>query len=515
MEIFLYNHNYRYAVEQILLTIFPDERPVYPDAPGDGNRVEIELRRGTNIDDAEDNLTPDNDADVAECRLYIDGELYEGRAEVQISRPAEELEETRQLQRIVKFSFYHAAVACNGVKPVWGALTGIRPGKIATDIMGADDLDSALRAGADREILALDTLADYYDVSPERARLCVDTARASLIVKNSLEPGDIALYIGIPFCPTRCAYCSFVSNSVEKSFGLIAPFLEALFREIEATAEVCERLGLRVIALYIGGGTPTILSHSELDALCTRLGDNFDLSAVREFSVEGGRPETISREKLEVLRKHDVGRFCVNPQTMRDEVLNAIGRRHSAQDVRDAVRLVKETSGFALNMDLIAGLPEDTVGGFRETLEETLAFSPENITVHTLSLKKGSKIMLEGTKLPGAAEVGEMLDIAQRLLSDAGYLPYYLYRQKFTSGGFENVGWSKKGFEGLYNICMMEEHCSILSMGGGASTKLVADTGRIERMFNPKYPLEFIRDIDKIRGEKEKIETFYNALRTK
>lgn len=479
-----------------MLTMFPNERPVYPDSPQDGDRVEIELRRG-------------EVSAVAECRLHIGGGVYRGREEIENEWLTDKLTENRLLQRIVKFSFYRAAVEYTGVKPVWGALTGIRPGKIASDIM--DNMDKA--AGADGEAAAFATLTGYYDVSPERARLCVDAARASLSVKAGLLPRDIALYVGIPFCPTRCAYCSFVSNSVEKSFSLVPSFLEALYREIEATGAVCRKLGLRAIALYIGGGTPTILSASELDSLCVKLASAFDLSALREFSVEAGRPETITAEKLEVLKKHGVGRVCVNPQTMRDEVLTAIGRRHTAQDIRDAMGLVQAVGGFTVNMDLIAGLPQDTAAGFAGTLEELLSFGPANITVHTLSLKKGSKIMLEGALLPDAGEVGNMLDTAEALLRGAGYSPYYLYRQKFSSGGFENVGWSRKGFENIYNICMMEEHCSIISMGGGASTKLVTGTGRIERVFNPKYPLEYIGAIKRVCGDKEKIEEFYNGLR--
>ena len=291
---------------------------------------------------------------------------------------------------------------------------------------------------------------------------------------------------------------------------LIAPFVDALEQEIAATGEQARALGLRPVAVYFGGGTPTTLSPQQLERVCTALENSFDLGALREFTVEAGRPDTITEEKLEVLRAHGVDRVSVNPQTMSDTVLEAIGRRHSAADILTALETVRRVGGFAVNMDLIAGLPADSAAGFRSTLEQVLALSPENITVHTLSLKKGSRITTEGAALPGAEEVGAMLDFAAEALRGADYEPYYLYRQKFMSGGFENVGWTKKGFVNLYNICIMEELCSILAMGGGGSTKLVRhDGGRNLRFIAPKYPLEYIGAIDSVCAAKEKIGSFY------
>jgi len=233
---------------------------------------------------------------------------------------------------------------------------------------------------------------------------------------------------------------------------------------------------------------------------------------VRDYTVEAGRPDTITEEKMRVLRAHGVKRVSVNPQTMQDAVLAAIGRRHTAQDIVDALAAVRRAGDFDVNMDLIAGLPADSAEGFHETLSAVLALQPENITVHTLALKKGSRITLDETPLPAPEEVGKMLAEAMERLTAADYAPYYLYRQKFMAGGFENVGWSRPGRDNLYNICIMEELCSILSMGGGASTKLVSPAGRIERVFAPKYPLEYIQNIDKVCADKEKIKEFYNGL---
>ena len=351
-----------------------------------------------------------------------------------------------------------------------------------------------------------------YDVAPDRAQLCLDAARASVAAAASLVPTrDVCLYVGVPFCPTRCAYCSFVSQSVEKSMGLIPAFTDALARDIAATAGAARAAGLRPVAVYFGGGTPTTLSAAQLDAMLERLEREFDLSECREITVEAGRPDTITAEKLAVLRAHGVSRVSVNPQTMRDSVLEAIGRRHTAADVLRALELVRAAGGLQVNMDLIAGLPSDDPAGFRTTLEQVLALGAENVTVHTLSLKKGSRILLEGTRLPDGAEVGAMLDLAAGALRGAGYAPYYLYRQKFMSGGFENVGWCRPGTENLYNICIMEELCGILAMGAGGSTKLTIGDGRLKRRIAPKYAKEYIDGIDRICAEKREIVEYYQG----
>ena len=492
MKLYLIGHDYKYAAEQILLTMFPDERPEYPEGKPEGERMEIKLSRGSKYV-------------TATCALHKNNAVYRGRAAVKSELLDGELLTDRYCQRLIKNAVYRAALASGVTHPAWGALTGVRPGKLMYPL---------LKSGMDGEE-AVRSFIEKYDVSPERARLCLDTSRETLRAQESLQPEDVCLYVGIPFCPTRCAYCSFVSQSVEKSMKLIAPFVEALFKELDATAEQIKALGLRVVSVYMGGGTPTTLSAAQLDALCSRLAEKFDLSALREYTVEAGRPDTISEDKLTVLRRHGVDRISVNPQTMSDSVLETIGRRHTAQDILDALDKVRNIGGFDVNMDLIAGLPADSVEGFDETLKKVLALAPENVTVHTLSLKKGSRIMLEGSEIPAAAEVGVMLDHAYTALTEAGYRPYYLYRQKFMSGGFENVGWARDGRINLYNICIMEELCSIIAMGGGGSTKLIRqDDGRNIRIMAPKYPLEYINNIDKTCADKAKISEFYNNIIT-
>ena len=350
-------------------------------------------------------------------------------------------------------------------------------------------------------------------MSPLRRQLAMDCAQASLAVKRSLRPEEVSLYVGIPFCPTRCAYCSFVSADVGRALKLIEPFLDCLSREIKATGAMLAGAGLKVRSVYFGGGTPTTLSAPQLDRLMGELADAIDLSACTEYTVEAGRPDTITREKLEVLFRRGCGRVSVNPQTMQDHVLTAMGRAHRAEDIRRAYALARDSGIPCVNMDLIAGLPADSVDGFRSSLDQVLAMEPENITVHTLAMKKGSRLMEEGADVPSDDDVAAMLEYAWSALRTAGQIPYYLYRQKYMSGSFENVGWCLPGTESLYNICMMEELHTIVSLGGGGVTKLVNPaTGYIERVANPKYPKEYLEKIDAVCAGKKRVARFHGAL---
>ena len=442
----------------------------------------------------------DSCADVS-CLLVKGADSWKGTDSALIPDDYDDLATNRLVQRLIKNAIYKAALKSGVEKPVWGAFTGVRPGKVLCRLLDEEKSKET----------ALLRFVKEYDVSPERADLCMDTAGYTLRTKTELREKDVCLYVGIPFCPTRCSYCSFVSQSVEKSLDLIAPFLKALKREIYAVAKAVDSAGLRPVSVYFGGGTPTTLLPEQLDELFSELKLAFDLSAVREFSVEAGRPDTITYEKLDIMISLGVTRISVNPQTMSDSVLAAIGRKHSAEDILKAVEMVKKADAFQINMDLIAGLPLDTPENYENSLRTVTGLKPENITIHTLSLKKGSKIMREGTKIPSGEEVGHMLDFSAKHLKECGYGPYYLYRQKFMSGGFENTGWTKPGCENIYNICIMEELCSILAMGGGGSTKLVSPgNGRNIRIMNPKYPKEYIETIDCLCLEKERITEFFS-----
>ena len=490
MKLTFRGHDDRYAVEQSLLAFFPEERPVYEGEDGP-RHAEVTLHQGAVYA-------------TGVTALTYDGKTARASARVSLAGAADEYERERLRQRALKLSFFRAARDITGATPSWGALTGIRPAKLVRTMLE----EGYTPARADRE------LRDVYCVSPARRRLALESAQAGLRAKRDLKPNDISLYIGIPFCPTRCAYCSFVSASVEKSFALIPPYLEALTAEVEAAGRMVRETGLRVKSFYMGGGTPTTLSAGQMDALLTAVNKAFDLSGCVEYCIEAGRPDTIDREKLQVLLDHGADRISVNPQSLEPQVLRAIGRQHSPEDIEKAMTLATSMGFPHVNMDLIAGLPADTPEGFRRTLDKCLTFGADNITVHTLSLKKGSRILLEGLPIPTAEAVAEMLDYADPALRARGFAPYYLYRQKYMSGSFENVGWCISGAEGLYNIYIMEELHSILSLGAGGSTKMVdAQRSRIERVFHPKFPLEYIQRPEKLAENLESFRRFHESMK--
>ena len=347
-----------------------------------------------------------------------------------------------------------------------------------------------------------------YFVSPDRAQLAMDCANASLAVDRTLQPDEVSLYIGIPFCPTRCAYCSFISADVGRSLKLVSPYLEGLLQEVEQAGLGLKEAGRHIRSLYVGGGTPTTLSARQLDILLSAMEQHLPLSRCEEYTVEAGRPDTITREKLEVLNRHGIGRISINPQTLEDHVLEAIGRQHTAGDIAAANALARDVGFDCINMDLIAGLPRDSFEGFCRSLEGVLEMGPENITVHTLALKKGSRLMEEKGAIPSGDEVARMLDFSNTTLRAAGYVPYYLYRQKYMSGSLENVGWALPGKENIYNICMMEELHSVLSLGAGGVTKLVdRAAGAIRRISNPKFPYEYMEQLPQILEQKRKLWT--------
>ena len=489
MKLYFRGHDDRYAVEQSLLAFFPDERPVYEGE--DENCAWVNLSEG-------DTYT------TATTKISYHGKVARGMSREVIDKSLDSYEQERLRQKAVKLSFFKAAREITGTTPSWGALTGIRPGKLAARFLE--------NGKSPRQVDKL--LRDTYFVSPARRQLAIETAQAGLAAKADLQPNDISLYIGIPFCPTRCAYCSFVSASVEKSFGLMEPYLDALCQEITDAAQMVKETGLHIKSFYMGGGTPTTLSAHQMDRLLTHLNRNFDLSDCVEYCIEAGRPDTITREKLQVLLDHGTDRISVNPQTLEDHVLRAIGRKHTAKDIEDTMALAMSMGFPHVNMDLIAGLPEDTPEGFRRTLDQCLTYGADNITIHTLSLKKGSRILLEGLSIPSAEDVAQMLDYANPTLRKAGFAPYYLYRQKYMSGSFENVGWCISGAEGLYNIYIMEELHSILSLGAGGSTKMVDPVNnRIERVFHAKFPNEYIQRPEKIAANLSAFRAFHENMK--
>ncbi len=482
----------RFPAEQMLLTLFPGEKPEYPDSPPlEGDGVVMDLKR---------------EGTTAGVSALV--RVGERRAEGWACFPAEELGRSEEqvyhtLSHALKQAFYQAGTALLGHELPWGSLTGVRPVKLPT---------RAMLAGKTPEE-AVTELREVYRVSPSRAALAAKCAQAALDVRRGLAGDSLALYIGIPFCPTRCAYCSFISADVKRSLALVEPYVEALCREIRLAGEVLRAEGLHISCAYMGGGTPTTLTAGQLDKILSAVESFLPMERCAEFTVEAGRPDTITPDKLERLKKHGVRRISINPQTMEDHVLRAMGRAHTAEQIAEAMALAKEHFGGLVNMDLIAGLPADSVDGFGRTLERVLDMGPENITVHTLALKKGSRLTEEGGELCAPEAVEKMLALASDRLRGAGYAPYYLYRQKYMSGSFENVGWTRPGGVCAYNIVMMEELQSVLSLGAGGITKLVdLDRRKIVRLNNPKYAKEYLESWDKVARSKQTAARFQGEL---
>jgi oxygen-independent coproporphyrinogen-3 oxidase len=468
MKLTLQGHEDLYAVEQLQLALFPDN--------AQGEAISA-LHRGKTW------LT-------ATAKITLDGKTASA------SRRIKATDETvRSRRRALQQSYYLAAKQLLSATPAWGALAGVRPTKITTKHL--------LEGGTARSAEKL--LKDIYYVTPERRKLAVDCSLATARAAGLLDARDVSLYVGIPFCPTRCAYCSFVSRTVGKRTELVEPYLQALLEEIRLTGELMAKTGRTVRTIYIGGGTPTTLSQEQMDRLLDAISAAFDLSRLIEFTVEGGRPDTLNAEKLRAIAAHGVDRMSINPQTMQDTVLKACGRPHKAADVLRAYEEAVQAGFSAINMDLIAGLPQDSVEGFKTSVDAVTALMPANITVHTLALKKDADLFQRRENLPTAADVTGMVAYATKKLTDLGYKPYYLYRQKYMSGSFENVGWSKDGQDCLYNIYMMEEVHTIVSVGGGSISKVNLPDGKLIRFPNPKFPEQYIEMLDSVLEKKKEM----------
>ncbi|NLG53595.1 MAG: coproporphyrinogen dehydrogenase HemZ [Clostridiales bacterium] len=490
MKLYLDGHGFIYPAQQIAICVFPDERhETVEKKPDDGDYAVISLvHEGDNI--------------YSECELSRNGEVYFGKSPTE-NRGENPLEYARHAGRAVRTAFYKAAVEFLGKNPPWGAVTGIRPAKIPLKLFE--------KGLSERETDGV--LENEYFVSAKKRALLIDVARCGLRFEAEREPNDFSLYIGIPFCATRCEYCSFVSHSIEKAGHLIGPYLDMLKYELSMYSKIISKLSMRLKSIYIGGGTPTVLQNKQLDDLMGFVSESFDFSDIVEYTVEAGRPDTADIEKILTIKNRGATRISINPQTMDDGILAAQGRNHTSADIIRMTENVRETGGLAVNMDLIAGLPGDTVLGFKRSINKVLDLNPENITVHTLSIKKGSNLKATGAPLPNGEDVSEMVDYAAERITNAGYKPYYLYRQKYISGNLENTGYAMPGHVSAYNIYIMNELHTIISAGAGGVTKLVSrDKSRIERLFNSKYPYEYNNSRDKLIGHFEKTEEFLRSF---
>ncbi len=391
-------------------------------------------------------------------------------------------------------SFVHAARKIKNINLPWGVMCGIRPAKNMRLL-----LEDGM-TGAEAE----NVFKTVYEVSDEKTALSRKVAENESRLIKDISPDSVSLYIGIPFCPTRCLYCSFVSTDIHTSGKYMDEFVGKLMLEIDKTAQIIQKLGKFAENIYIGGGTPTTLSAEQLSMIFERLHKNFDFSRIKEFTLEAGRPDTITEEKLFAAASGGVNRISINPQTMNPQTLKRVGRTHTPEMVCGCVKSARAAGFDNINMDLIAGLPGEDAEMFKNSIDEVIALNPENITVHSMCIKRAADLKQRVKQLTAAEEMNKMLLYAQKRMDETHREPYYMYRQKNSSGNLENVGYAKKGFMSTYNVNIMEEKQTIIAMGGGGSTKLVMGD-RIERIFNFKDPLEYIRRFDEILRKKDEI----------
>ena len=475
MKLYVEGNINRYYVQTLCMIFFPGEK--FPE--------DEEVTEDTPVLSLK--LTCDEERAVA----YVEASKGEKKVSAErdylfADRPSEE--------RTRKLAVGAAVIAALGelikYKPTWGMLVGVRPSKVAMEMLNSGMSKSKVKR----------TLVGDFLVTPKKAGLAVDVARKEKEIIGTLSKKDCSVYISIPFCPTRCAYCSFVSYTSKRLLSLIPEYVERLCSDVRNIFNTVKTLGLNVKTIYIGGGTPTILDEQLLETLLSTISECYDVSKLEEYTFEGGRPDTITAAKLAIAKKYGVNRVSVNTQSLSDEVLCGIGRDHSAEDFFRAYNIAAESGIQYINTDLIAGLPKDKFSTFSATMDKIIELRPHNITVHTFCVKKSSEILRQDSHVYSitGGDVGKCVDYSQLKASQAGYNPYYMYRQKNTVGNFENVGFALEGAEGLYNVYMMEEVHSILAAGAGAVTKLVDynsdDNGKIDigRVFNAKYPYEYL-----------------------
>ncbi len=478
-------HTYKYESEKVCRIFFPTEKMIFSDGSDSPEACGRTVRAV---------VTRTGDAVSFFCAAAVDGKTACAEETVPLTEIPDGSAGEKQLARVM----VQALSEATGVTPPWGILTGVRPSKL-------------MRACVEEfgEAAAAARFTSFYRVSPQKTALALEIDRNQREIVRGVTKADCTVYVSIPFCPTRCSYCSFVSHSISQAKKLIPDYLRLLCGEIRLTAETAARAGIRPKTVYVGGGTPTSLSAGELRTVLSALNDAFSARDTEEFTVEAGRPDTITPEKLEAMKEAGVSRISINPQTFSDAVLRAVGRPHTAADTEEKYLLARKLGFDNINMDLIAGLPTDTPEGFGDSIRRAISLSPENITVHTLALKRAAFLTAEETAAAGGM-TGRMVEYACEQLTAAGYLPYYMYRQSKSAGNLENVGWTKPGRLCLYNVYMMEELHTVLACGGGAVTKLITPGDPdIARIYNFKYPYEYIGRFDELAARKKEIEDFY------
>ncbi len=412
-------------------------------------------------------------------RIEAQGKAAEANSEQEIDDSV-----YSQMKNLIGRTFLKAAFEIFGTIPPWGISTGVKPVKLARMFVNAVGADEAFRI-----------LCDEYMISANKARMAVDACLFEDGIMNSMGENPCSLYISIPFCPTKCNYCSFVSCTTPRLLSLIPDYIKALESELCAISDTINDLKLNLKSIYVGGGTPAILDVFQIDTLLSAVYKKFDIGKDCEFTFEVGRPDCITCEKLKVLSDYGVPRISINTQTTNDAILKNIGRNHTYADFVNAFNIAKTLDFKCINTDLIAGLPGESSESFCKSVTDVMTLSPENVTIHAFTLKKSSYYRTdgEGSNVFDGNKAIEMTNFATDTLLQGGYNPYYVYRQKNTVGNLENVGYSKKGFESIYNIIMMGEYHTVFGAGAGSVTKIVTHNGdRVDRIFSPKYPYEFL-----------------------
>ena len=490
MNIYIDNHKFHYEIENLCRLFFPNSKL----------KVIKDKKPQSDDDFIYTNICLEANKAIIKASVKFNGKFNEKYAEVSINNPDFENECERQLAIVL----FLILVDITGIDPPWGILTGIRPVKLMRRLVKEKGFKETS-----------EYFKSVFKVSDEKTNLCCQTMLNEQKIIDLSRFNSFSLYISIPFCPSRCAYCSFVSQSIEKAAKLIPEYVKLLCQELEYTAEIANELQLRLESVYIGGGTPTTLSPLEMSNLLETIRNNFDMKFCREFTVEAGRPDTITDEILSVLKNFGVSRISINPQTLNDNVLKEIGRKHTAKQTIDAFNLARKYNFDNINMDLIAGLPNESYESFTNSVSKICEMAPEGITVHTLSMKKASNLTEKGNILyaDDSVRASNMLRYISEVLNNNGYIPYYLYRQSRMVGNLENVGWAKKGKECLYNVYVMDETHTILACGAGAVTKLKQPDGDyLERIFNYKFPYEYISSFDEMLKRKGQVRDFYEKF---
>ncbi len=469
-----------------------------------------------------ENETPHEDIPEIYVSVYPDGEnMQTAYVSIKLNDRVSEATETISLGQEVTIAT-PAAIAVGravfaagkellGHIPPWGILTGIRPAKVAGGLLNSGN----------GVVKTKKILRDEYFLNPQKAALAVSVASSEKKIIKKLTNDSCSIYISIPFCPSRCAYCSFVSYTTPRLLSMIDQYLDALISELDSTFLTIKKLGLKVLSIYIGGGTPTTLNVKQLDRIFKKISEHIDVSLLWEFTLEAGRPDTITKEKLLLANNNGVSRISVNPQTLNNDILREIGRKHTTDDFFHAYELAKNSGIKDINVDLIAGLPGDDFKNFSETLDKIIELKPSNITVHTFCVKKASDALKNNSNIYSIndQETAKCVSYSQLKTKFAGYKPYYMYRQKNTIGNLENVGFTLESREGFYNVFMMEEKQTIFAVGAGAVTKLVypdkdkPDNSKIKRIFNPKYPYEYLRAFENgnFKNNEATVLDFYNT----